>query len=159
MLELTLNNVSGEKEFSLVFFEKITKTALAVFGLSQKRVGLSINLVGEARMRFLNKKYRQKDEPTDVLSFPVLNKAVIARQRLALTGAKKTGSAIMELGDIFFCLAIVRQKAQGDKIDPESRLCLLTIHSILHLLGFDHEREEDQKEMERLERQILNSIF
>lgn len=143
------NSVSGQ-QYRKVFFDRIAKAALAVFGWEEKNLGFSINLIGKRRIRFLNKKYRGKDEVADVLSFPLYRRADLNKKIKEKSRAKKDESVIIELGDVFVCLSAIRESDQ---------LTLLVVHSILHLLGFDHERVEDHKEMEELERRILNSIF
>ena len=91
---------------------------------------LAIELVGEERIRELNRDYRGKDEPTDVLSFPVDEAAPSAGPR--------------ELGDVVIC--------------PEHTADLVeaAVHGVLHLCGYDH--ETDGGEMLDLQRQVLRSL-
>ena len=91
---------------------------------------LAIELVGEERIRELNRDYRGKDEPTDVLSFPVDEAAASAGPR--------------ELGDVVIC--------------PEHTADLVeaTVHGVLHLCGYDH--ETDDGEMLELQQQVLRSM-
>jgi probable rRNA maturation factor len=91
---------------------------------------LAIELVGEERIRELNRDYRGRDEPTDVLSFPVDEAAPSAGPR--------------ELGDVVIC--------------PEHATDLVeaAVHGVLHLCGYDH--ETDGGEMLELQRQVLHSL-
>lgn len=144
MLELTFNNFTSQKKYSKNFFFQIAETALAVFGLEKKQVGLSINLVDKARMRALNHRYHHQDKATDVLSFPL--------------GQSQNGG-ILELGDVFICLKLVWQRAEQEKHLPEDWLKRMIIHGLLHLLGYDHEKSTIQaKEMFALEEKILKKL-
>ena len=91
---------------------------------------LAIELVNEDRIRELNREYRAKDEPTDVLSFPIDEAAPSAGPR--------------ELGDVVIC--------------PEHTADLVeaTVHGVLHLCGYDH--ETDDGEMLELQQQVLQSL-
>jgi probable rRNA maturation factor len=91
---------------------------------------LAIELVEERRIRALNREYRGKDEPTDVLSFPVDEANVSAGPR--------------ELGDVVIC--------------PEHTADLVeaTVHGVLHLCGYDH--EIDDGEMLALQQRVLSSL-
>jgi probable rRNA maturation factor len=91
---------------------------------------LAIELVGEDRIRALNRDFRGKDEPTDVLSFPVDEAAPSVGPR--------------ELGDVVIC--------------PEHTADLVeaTVHGVLHLCGYDH--ETDDGEMLVLQREVLQSL-
>ena len=105
---------------------------------------LGILLVGDQRMRSLNRQYRGKDRSTDVLAF-------------AMREAPHSSADL--LGDVVIALpTAVRQAKQGQRsLDEE--LTVLLVHGILHLCGYDHERsEKDARRMQRRERMILRSI-
>lgn len=89
-------------------------------------VVFSVALVGKRRMRELNKKYRNRNYATDVLSFPA-------------------GGGDY-LGDVVICTEIAREQARGSLLNE---LQVLSLHGLLHLLGYDH--EVDQGEMDHLE--------
>ena len=105
---------------------------------------LGILLVGDQRMRSLNRQYRGKDRSTDVLAF-------------AMREAPHSSADL--LGDVVIAVpTAVRQAKQGQRsLDEE--LAVLLVHGILHLCGYDHERsEKDARRMQRRERMILRSI-
>jgi len=104
-------------------------------GENEKKDNLSIVLVGQGRMRELNKKYRKKNKVTDVLTF---------------------GDG---LNEIVICLREVKKNAKGFKSSFEKELARVLIHGILHLLGYNHERSEMRaKKMEEKQNYYLSRI-
>ena len=123
--------------------EAIAERALDVLGLSEAE--LSIVLCDDGFIHPLNRDYRGKDRPTDVLSFP---------QR----EGEESDPDDPVLGDIV--LSVERARAQaaerGHPLETEMRVLL--VHGILHLLGYDHEADDDAEEMEAEERRILSQL-
>jgi probable rRNA maturation factor len=120
--------------------EAILKAVCKEVGLPRTRVELSVNIVTPARMRILNKTYRGKDKPTDVLSFPLLTKREVS------TRMKKSG--ILPIGDIFI-----------NRSDARQKLAFLVVHGFLHLLGYDHEVSlREEKKMFALQDKILATL-
>lgn len=100
---------------------------------------VSVRIVSEAEMAELNKRYRGKDKPTNVLSFP--------------SGIEAEGHLF--LGDIVVCNAVVFDEAiKFDKTFPD-RFAHMVVHGLLHLLGHDHIEADDQKKMEAVELTLL----
>ncbi len=104
---------------------------------------LLIRLVDRQESRQLNTRYRHKNKATNVLSFPADLPEEVGLQLL---------------GDIIICAPIVAEEAREQHITAEAHWAHLTIHGILHLLGHDHELEEEASEMESIESRILNSL-
>lgn len=126
----------GQKAPRGKFFKNIIEKGCDILKLKEN-LELSVNIVAEAKMKSLNKKYRNKDKPTDVLSFPMLN-----------------GN-----GDIFICLSIAKKEAKRENISVEAKLAQLTVHGFLHLQGYDHENSKREAEkMFGLENKILNKV-
>lgn len=98
--------------------------------VGESRSELSLELTGDRRMRRLNREYRKKDRPTDVLAFP-MREAVMPRGMYPVT---------QMLGDVVISLptAVRQAKEAGRSIDDE--LAMLLVHGVLHLCGYDHER-------------------
>jgi len=141
MLDFSFQDSLKNKKFGEVFFRGTIKKAVFFLNLTGKEIGLSLNLVGRRKIKKLNLEHREKNKPTDVLSFP--------------TGARIESRGIIELGDIFICLPIALADARAEKISPKRKLELLTVHGFLHLLGYDHETKNDSKEMFSLQDDIL----
>lgn len=124
---------------------RLKKIALAILGLlGQAEAELSLVLIGNSEMRKLNAKYRRKDYPTDVLSFPME------------AGAP---SATRLLGDVIISVEKAREQAKQRGRTPDQELATLLIHGIVHLLGYDHERSaKDARVMKRLENKIYRQL-
>ena len=112
--------------------------------LDQDRSELSIALIGNAEMQRLNAQYRNRDYPTDVLSFP-------AEATLP--------SGVRLLGDVIISVDKARQQANERERTLEQEMVTLLIHGVLHLLGFDHERSaKDARVMGQREKKIYRAL-
>ncbi len=145
MLDLAFRNSTKDRAYGKKFFEKILSSAVRTTGLDSKKVEISINLVGNRRIASLNKKYRDKNVTTDVLSFPLNDE----------TGIKSRVGDIMSLGDIFISLPVAKEYAKKEGVSLYSKLQFLTIHGFLHLLGYDHNNPKNKTEMFKLQDKIL----
>ncbi len=96
-----------------------------------------LRFVDEDEMRGLNRSWRGKDKPTDVLSFP--------------SGASDPAGR-RHIGDIALCYDVAARQARQRRHAPEREAALLALHGLIHLLGYDH--ETDGGEMEALERRL-----
>lgn len=108
-----------------------------------READLAIRLVDEREGRSLNRHYRGKDYATNVLSFPA---------------ELPEGVKLPLLGDLVICAPVVAREA-GEQAKPLSaHYAHLTVHGVLHLLGWDHEDEREADCMEQLEREILATL-
>jgi probable rRNA maturation factor len=123
---------------------------------SRARGTVSIAVVSDHRVRALNQHYRGIDRPTDVLSFPAVNwpRRTRSSQRSApkLNSANSAGSAAKFLGDIVIARGVARRQALEAGHPASTEMKVLALHGLLHLLGYDHER--DNGAMARLERRL-----
>ena len=143
MLDLVFKNYTSQKNLPEKFFRNILAIGLKTLKLNKKQVEISVNLVGDSKMRSLNKKYRNKDRVTDVLSFPL---------------EENFGGRLL-LGDVFICLSFAKKQAKRENIDIEDKLAQLMVHGFLHLLGYGHEKSsKNAKKMFKLENKILKNI-
>lgn len=104
---------------------------------------LSIRIVGMREGRDLNRRYRGKDYATNVLSF---------------TAELPRGIPSPLLGDLVMCAPVVAREAREQDKTPRDHYAHLTVHGVLHLLGYDHQDEREAKRMETLETRILASL-
>lgn len=119
-----------------------------------RHVGFDVNCeigiacVDIAESHELNLQYREKDKPTNVLSFP----SDIPEEMLSLLDAEP-------LGDLVICIPVVLQEAAEQQKTPNDHFNHLLVHGVLHLLGYDHETSEaEAEEMEALEIEILKKL-
>lgn len=118
------------------------------------QIEISISLVNQEQIRKINKLYRGKDKSTNILSFPAFD----LTKKLDPKSLAKTHDYIF-LGDIVISLENIRKEIkESDSKTFDSHLTHLILHSILHLIGFDHHKNKDAKEMEELEIKILKSL-
>jgi len=98
-------------------------------------------------MRVLNRQYRQKDKPTDVLSFSRVE-------------FRPPGVPLIDLGDVLICRSVAVRQAKENGLSLKEELVRLTVHGVLHLFGYDHERSSaDEKKMFRLQDRIVYSLM
>jgi len=138
MIKMEINNQQEKIDIDKNLykdFENIITKATEMEGYDGGEI--SVALVDNAKIRELNKKFRKKDEVTDVLSFPmdeeILGDIIISAER-----------------------ALSQSKDYGHSFKRE--ICYLVTHGILHLLGYDHKNEGEKKEMRKKEERILKEL-
>ena len=104
---------------------------------------VTIRLVGVAESAELNSQYRHKSGPTNILSFPF---------------EAPPGVALDLLGDLVICAPVLAREAAEQGKLPEHHWAHITVHGVLHLLGYDHIEEQDAEQMEALEIDILSRL-
>jgi len=105
---------------------------------------ICLRIVSGEEMRSLNEQYRGKNKLTNVLSFPADLDSL--PENLSL------------LGDIAICAQVVKFEAKQQNKSEQHHWAHLTVHGVLHLLGYDHQNDTDAKDMETLEIEILSSL-
>lgn len=115
---------------------------------------LSIELAEDARVAELNSRWRGKDGPTNVLSFPGCERGGLAD---ALAVAGPAGPPVM-LGDVILAHGVCAREAAAAGVHLRDHLALLVVHGCLHCLGYDHVDEGEAEEMEGLEARILGRL-
>ena len=109
---------------------------------------LAVMLTDDAGIRTLNGNWRGIDKPTNVLSFPALQP----------TGRRGPDDAPRMLGDIAIAYETTRREADEEHKPFDHHLSHLAVHGFLHLIGYDHENDDDAEAMEALEREILAQL-
>ena len=129
------------------YLKKIIETALRHMDFKHA-AEIGIACVDHNESHQLNLEYRQKDKPTNVLSFP----SDIPEEVLPLLDA-------FPLGDLVICIPVVLHEAIEQKKSAIEHFTHMLVHGVLHLLGYDHETsDEDAEEMETLEIEILAKL-
>lgn len=133
-LRIEINRGGWRADFSwLPALGRIIKTKFKI------QQDISIALVGPEQIRKLNRTYRGQDKVTDVLSFKINRDGL--------------------LGEVVICPGQARRQALAQSVSYRSELQLLTVHGILHLLGYDHERSTAAaRRQSQLEKQILTKL-
>ncbi len=132
-----IKNLTQEK-IDNNFFKRIAKIVLK--GENGKIEDISVAIITAGEIRKLNKRYRGKDEPTDVLSF-------------------EASELDFSLGEIVICLAKIRQNAKKLGFSFEEELARVFIHGLLHLLGYEHENgSKKAKLMEQKQEYYLSKL-
>jgi len=103
---------------------------------------ITVRFVGSREGRKLNREYRGKDRPTNVLSFPY----------------QATGEPMRVQGDLVLCAPVVAKEARAQGKRARDHYCHLVVHGILHLQGWDHESAAAARRMERREIAILSAL-
>src|SRR6201986_883358 len=109
---------------------------------------LAVMLTDDPGIRTLNNNWRGIDKPTNVLSFPALQPE----------GARKPGDAPRMLGDIAIAYQTTKREAEEEGKPFDHHLSHLAVHGFLHLIGYDHENDDDAEAMESLETEILGLL-
>lgn len=112
---------------------------------------VSLSFVNDDEIREINASFRNIDKSTDVLSFPQIDYDV---DEVVMTN--ENGEIV--LGDIIISVDTAKRQAEEYGHSLKREICFLTCHSMLHLLGYDHMTEEDEKEMFAKQRDILEKV-
>jgi len=124
-------------------FEEAVKKTLSVLDSSADQ-DLSIVLTDDEQLQQLNREFLGIDAPTDVLAFP--------------STEVDPDSGRVYLGDVIISYATADNQAKSAGVPAERELCLLVIHGVLHLLGYDHTDEHRKKEMWLVQDAVLNKL-
>lgn len=129
---------------------KAVSVALVEEGVSVENE-VSVVFIDNAYIQQLNRDYRHKDCATDVLSFALTEQG---EGEPEITGAETEEI----LGDIFISLEKAREQAEEYGHSLNREVVYLAVHGVLHLVGYDHENEDDKKEMRRHEEQVMAAL-
>lgn len=122
---------------------QLRRWAEAALRDERPRTELTVRIVDDDESRALNRAYRGKDRPTNVLSFPF---------------EAPPGVSLELLGDLVICAGVVAREAAEQGKPPEDHWAHMVVHGVLHLLGYDHEEPAEADRMEALEVRILADL-
>ena len=135
-LTLEIQIASGEKQ--LPADENFMAWGEAA--LARENAGVVIRIVDEEESRRLNREYRGRDKPTNVLSFPFEAPPEVPSEHL---------------GDLVICAPVVAEEAARQGKPLQHHWAHMVVHGMLHLQGYDHQNEQEARQMESLERKLL----
>jgi len=174
-LSIDLGNEEEEREFkhllSSLPLEAVVLRTLSQAGIEQP-VQVALLITTEDNIRSLNKHYRSQDKPTDVLSFPLLEKPIVnaPADQLWMSSDLNSGEEIqtkqafitppgisMHLGDIVISWPTVKRQASEVGHTPAYELLFLLSHGVLHLVGYDDQTEAGYQSMIRLQQAVMEA--
>ena len=135
-----INEFGYENDYS--YLEKVIKKCLEIEKV--EKAIFSIIFVNEEKIQEINYQYRHIDKVTDVISFAFLE------------SKQKINNNLNILGEIFICIPRMQEQAKSYNHSEKRELSFLTIHGLLHLLGYDHLKKEDEVVMFAKQELILN---
>jgi len=138
------------------------RASLALSLLRMPDYSLDIWLTNDQTIRRLNRQYRTRDAPTDVLSFPFQAlqppAADLPPEQRPLPPPADPAGSVRELGQLVISAPYVARAAKELQVSTDERLRVLMVHGLCHLLGYDHENEADAARMEKEEDRISQLI-
>ena len=149
MLNFEFTNETAQKINPEIFSNRLGKCYEILKDLiNEKTLGnvgvVDLVLVTDPVIEIMNKEYRDKDGPTDVISFAYLE----------VTDFDESVDEVI-VGDIFVSVDTAKKQAKEKKHSFKKEMEILFVHGLLHLLGFDHKNDKEEKEMERWAKKIL----
>lgn len=145
-----LNEYEAPLEEEQHLIEKVLQYAAKQLKL-ERDFECSVTLVDNERIQELNRTYRDKDQVTDCLSFPIED------EDEEWVFDEETDAPPLMLGDLIISIPKAKEQAESYGHSFHRELAFLTIHGFLHLLGFDHETEQGEKEMFAKQEEILTA--
>lgn len=140
--------------------KKLLESALKHLNQPASDIEMSLSFVTAEEIRELNKQYRNVDDVTDVLSFPTVDnterKVLDVKAFAADSVNPETGK--LNIGDVIICRERANLQATEYNHSLKRELCFLSLHGLLHLLGYDHIDEADEHQMVALQDEILNKM-
>ena len=147
-MELDFNSKFAECESYEDFYLELMDVTFKKLNIKCDPI-VSVSIVDSRYIHKINKKYRHIDRPTDVISFAFLDSENNYDKILFSPGP-------VVLGDIYISLEKAKEQAEEYGHSLHRELSFLFVHGLLHLLGYDHMNEEDEKEMFQLQEEILS---
>ena len=133
----------ASRKKSLPAEESLQQWVRTALGPNAANAEVVIRIVDEEESRRLNNRYRGRDKPTNVLSFPF---------------EAPPGVPVKHIGDLVICAGVVSAEARTQGKPLEHHWAHMVVHGILHLRGHDHATEEDADHMESLEQELLHGM-
>ncbi|MCD8204759.1 MAG: rRNA maturation RNase YbeY [Coprobacillus sp.] len=149
-MEICFSSIDSEYDSYAETFREILSKVVNDLNLEYEPI-VSVDLVDNKAIHTLNKEYRGVDRPTDVLSFAYLE-ALSDSEKANLKGQD------VEIGDLVISLDKMKEQAKEYGHSEKRELSFLFLHGVLHLLGYDHQNEKEEKEMFSLQDKILEEL-
>lgn len=152
MFEIQYIDIQEKKEYEEII-KKVVEECFKIENLTDSKMYINIILTTPEDIKEYNKKYRNIDKETDVLSFPMFEKYEIEEKI-----KNNNFETIDILGDMIISIPKVEEQAKEYGHSFERELSYMVVHSFYHLLGYDHIEEKDKLEMRKKEEIVLNKL-
>ena len=152
MYEITYLDLKEDKLYEEIA-KKVIKKCFEIEGLSNTQLIITITLTTPENIKEINKKYRNIDKETDVLSFPMFEREELQEK---IKNNQFTHEDV--LGDIVISIEQVKKQAVEYGHSFERELSYMMVHGFYHLMGYDHMTEEEKKEMREKEDKVLGVL-
>lgn len=141
--------------FTKPFIKRVLERALKHLNQPSELLEMSLSIVSPEQIQELNKSFREVDKVTDVLSFPTCDNPTRGAITVVCEDVNPE-TDLVNIGDIVICLERAKEQAKEYGHSLKRELAFLSLHGLLHLLGYDHVEEEDEKQMIELQKEILD---
>ena len=143
--EVIIDNAAWEKKITNItkLFNRILKNLPKKYILKNKKTIITVLLSGNSKIKKLNKVFRKKNKPTDILSFPI---------------KKSIDNKLFYLGDIIISFEFMNRPKTIKLLEFKKKVIKIFIHGFLHLNGFDHKKNKDFYKMQKEENKIYNLV-
>ena len=152
MFEIQYVDIEEKKEYEDII-NRVVEECFKTENLIDSKMYINIILTTSENIKEYNKKYRNIDKETDVLSFPMFEKDELNEKI-----NNKDFQTIDVLGDMIISIPKVEEQAKEYGHSFERELAYMVVHSFYHLMGYDHMVEEDKTEMRAKEENVLNIL-
>ena len=152
MFEIQYEDIEEKKEYEDII-NRVVEECFTTENLIDSKMYINIILTTSENIKEYNKKYRNIDKETDVLSFPMFEKDELNEKI-----NNKDFQTIDVLGDMIISIPKVEEQAKEYGHSFERELAYMVVHSFYHLMGYDHMVEEDKTEMRAKEENVLSKL-
>ncbi len=149
--EIEYRGIKAKKEYEDII-EKVLAKCFEIENIQSKNLYISVTLTTPEEIKNLNKEYRNIDRETDVLSFPMYEKVEIEKLEKSISEWDDV------LGDIVISIPRVEEQAREYGHSFEREFAYMLVHGFYHLMGEDHIKEEDKKQMRAKEEKVLGML-
>ena len=152
MYEIIYKDIEPNNKYEETI-KKVLEQCFKEEKIENSKLSITITLTNPENIQKINKEYRNIDKPTDVLSFPMFEK-----QELEEKIKNEDFEHEDILGDIIISIQKVQEQAKEYEHSFERELSYMVVHGFYHLMGYDHIKEKDKKQMRPKEEKILNDL-
>ena len=157
-MEINILIEEGLEEYlGVSWLQSVAEQALVTQG-ADSRLELGLVITNQERVQQLNRSYLGKDEPTDVLAFSMLPEPLATGESEASSPFVPPPDGVLHLGEVIVSYPQAVIQAEEHQHSVKREIAILIIHGVLHLLGYEHDKPEVERQMKTREKEILSGI-